>query len=176
MSRLFISGGQSFGASAAVLPMNIQGWFPLGLTGLISLQSKGHSRVFSSTTVQKHQFLGTFIYLIPFKLLRLCCAIWPKYSSMAHENTSATLHTHAPGAQDGLNSSYVLRWSSLCQEYKSCPECKNGGKERQYGTQVLSILVELKLPNSKFQFCPRRWGVYDTAWSGCQHPRILAEK
>ena len=46
-------------ASASVLPMNIQGWFPLGLTGWISLLSKGVSRVFSSTTVQKHQFFGT---------------------------------------------------------------------------------------------------------------------
>ena len=48
----------SFSASASVLPMNIQDWFPLGLTGLISLQSKGLSRVFSNTTVQKHQFFG----------------------------------------------------------------------------------------------------------------------
>ena len=53
-------GGQSIGvsASASVLPMNIQYWFPLGLTGWISLQSKGLSRVFSNTTVQKHQFFG----------------------------------------------------------------------------------------------------------------------
>ena len=60
-SWLFTSGGQSIGASASasVLPMNIQGWFPLGLTGLIPLQSKGLSRVFSSTTVQEHQFFGT---------------------------------------------------------------------------------------------------------------------
>ena len=50
------SGGQSIGASASVLPMNIQDLFPLGWTGLISLQSKGLSRVFSITTVQKHQF------------------------------------------------------------------------------------------------------------------------
>ena len=55
MSWLFASGGQSIRASASVLPMTIQGWFPLGLTGLISLQSKGLSRVFSSTTVWKHQ-------------------------------------------------------------------------------------------------------------------------
>ena len=61
MSRLFASGGQSIGASASasVLPMNIQDWFPLGWTGWISLQSKGLSRVFSNTTVQKHQFFGT---------------------------------------------------------------------------------------------------------------------
>ena len=59
MSQLFAWGGQSIGisASASVLPMNIQGWFPLALTGLISLQSKQLSRVFSNTTVQKHQFL-----------------------------------------------------------------------------------------------------------------------
>ena len=55
---LFTSGDQSIGASASVLPKNIQGWFPVGLTGLISLHSKGLSRVFSSTTVQKHQFFG----------------------------------------------------------------------------------------------------------------------
>ena len=61
MSQLFISGGQSTGASAlaSVLPMNIQDWFPLELAGLISLQSKGLSRVFSNTTVQKHQFFDT---------------------------------------------------------------------------------------------------------------------
>ena len=58
MSQLFTSGGQSIGASTSplVLPVNIQGWSPLGLTGLISLLSKGLSRVFSNTTVQKHQF------------------------------------------------------------------------------------------------------------------------
>ena len=61
MSQLFISGSQSTGvsASASVLPMNTQDWSPLGWTGWISLQSKGLSRVFSNTTVQKHQFFGT---------------------------------------------------------------------------------------------------------------------
>ena len=58
MSQFFASGGQSIGVStsASDLPMNIQDWFPLGWTGWISLQSKGLSRVFSNTTVQKHQF------------------------------------------------------------------------------------------------------------------------
>ena len=58
MSQLFTGGGQSIGVSAStsVLPMNIQDWFPLGWTGWISLQCKGLSRVFSNTTVQKHQF------------------------------------------------------------------------------------------------------------------------
>ena len=61
MSQLFSSGGQSIGVSAStsVLPMNTQDWSPLGWTGWISLQSKGLSRVFSNTTVQKHQFFGT---------------------------------------------------------------------------------------------------------------------
>ena len=60
MNQLFTSGGQSIGssASASVLPVNIQDWFPLGLTGWISLQSKGLSRVFSNTTVQRHRFFG----------------------------------------------------------------------------------------------------------------------
>ena len=60
VSQLSASGGQSIGvsASASVLPMNTQAWFPLGWTGWISLQSKGLSRVFSNTTVQKHQFFG----------------------------------------------------------------------------------------------------------------------
>ena len=59
ISQFFASGGQSIGtsASASVLSMNIQGWFPLGWTGWIPLQSKGLPRVFSNTTVQKHQFL-----------------------------------------------------------------------------------------------------------------------
>ena len=67
MSWLFASGGQSIGisASTSVLPMNIQGWFPLRLTGLISLLSKGFSRVFSSTTVRKHQFFSAQSSLWP---------------------------------------------------------------------------------------------------------------
>ena len=61
ISQFFASGGQSIGisASASILPMNIQDWFPLGLTGCISLQPKGLSRVFSNTTVLKHQFFCT---------------------------------------------------------------------------------------------------------------------
>ena len=63
MSQFFASGAQSIGVSvsASVLPMNIQNWFPLGRTDWISLQSKGLSRVFSNTTVQKHQFFGAWV-------------------------------------------------------------------------------------------------------------------
>ena len=65
MSQFFTSGGQSIGvsASASVLPMNIKDWFPLGRTGLISLQSKGLSRVLSNTTVQKHQLFSAQLSL-----------------------------------------------------------------------------------------------------------------
>ena len=65
MSQLFVSGGQSIGisASASVIPMNIQDWFPLGCTGWNSLQSQRLSRVFSNTTVQKHQFFSAQLSL-----------------------------------------------------------------------------------------------------------------
>ena len=59
MSWLFASGGQNIGALALVLPVSIQGWFPLGLTSLICLLPKGLSRVFSNTTVPKNQFFST---------------------------------------------------------------------------------------------------------------------
>ena len=75
MNQLFASGGQCIGASASasVLPMNIQHWFPLGLTGLTSLLSKGLARVFSSTTVQLHQFFGPqpFFFFFFFFLVQL---------------------------------------------------------------------------------------------------------
>ena len=65
MSWSFMSGGQNIEDSASVLPVNIQGWFPLGLMGLISLQSKGLSRVFSSTTtVWRHQFFSAQPFLL----------------------------------------------------------------------------------------------------------------
>ena len=66
MSQLFASGGQSIGVSAStsVLPMNTQEWSPLGWTGWISLQSKGLSRIFSKTTIQKHQFFSSAFLIV----------------------------------------------------------------------------------------------------------------
>ena len=95
MSRLFASGGQSIGAlaSASILPMNIQDWFPLGLTGLISLQSKGLSRVFSNTTVQKHQFLA--LSLLPSPTLTSIHNYWENYCfdyvDLGHQNNVSAL-------------------------------------------------------------------------------------
>ena len=78
----FASGGQSIGvsASASVLPMNIQDWFPLALRGWISLQSKGLSRVFSSTTVQKHQFFGAQVSLYYSPTLTSIHDYWKNHS------------------------------------------------------------------------------------------------
>ena len=80
MSWLFSSGGQSIGASASapVLSMSIQHWFLLRLTCLISLQSKGLSRVFSSTTVQKHQFFSACLLYGP--ALTTACDYWKDHS------------------------------------------------------------------------------------------------
>ena len=88
-SRHFASGDQNIGASASVLPMSIQDWFPLGLTSLFSFQSKGLSGVISNVTVQKHQFFGvqpslwskkeknTFVFWTRLtKALRICQLIW----------------------------------------------------------------------------------------------------
>ena len=75
VSHLCASGGQSIGASApaSVLPMSIQSWFPLGWTSFISLLSKGHSRVFASTTVQKYQFFGA---QLSFSSVQLLSRVW----------------------------------------------------------------------------------------------------
>jgi len=80
MSQFFSSGGQSIdiSASALVLPKNIQDWFPLGWTGWISLQSKGLSRVFSNTIVQKHQFFSTQLFYGP--TLTSIHNYWKNYS------------------------------------------------------------------------------------------------
>ena len=92
VSQFFTSGDQSIGASASasVLPMNIQDWFPWGLTGLIFLQSKGLSRVFSNATVQKHQFFGTQLssqplhLLVPsFEMFSHCCYLYHHSSTIS---------------------------------------------------------------------------------------------
>ena len=82
MSQLFASGGQSTGASASasVFPMNIEGWFPLGLTGLI-LQSMGPSRVFFSTTIWKHQFFGAYYSIIAYSVVS--CNIILRFSLLS---------------------------------------------------------------------------------------------
>ena len=99
MSQLFISGGQSTGASASasVLSMNIQDWFPLGLTGLISLQSKGLSKVFSNTTVQKHQFLNASLLYGPYMKVKVTQSCQTLFNPMDY-----TVH--------GILQARILEW------------------------------------------------------------------
>ena len=96
MSQLFTSGGQSIGASASasVLPMNIQGWFPLVLTGLISLLSKRLSRIFSSTTIWRQQLFSTQPFYGP-----TLTSVVPRLKDQTHTNCSgsAELTTGLPG-------------------------------------------------------------------------------
>jgi len=92
ISQLFASGGQNIGASASVLQMNIQGLFPLGLTGLISLLSKGLWRVFSNTTVQRHRFFGTQPFLLYKEIINFPILLWKKM--MARMLTTCFLGAH----------------------------------------------------------------------------------
>ena len=90
MSQFFISGGQSIGASASVLPMNIQDWFPLGLTGWISLPSKVLSRVSSNTTIHTHVYMCVNIrYLFfSFWLTSFCMTVSRSIHVSANGTTS----------------------------------------------------------------------------------------
>ena len=96
VSRLFASGGQSIGASASasVLPMSIQGWSPLGLTGLISLQSKRLSRVFSNTTVQMHQFFGAQLLKSLMRWMKLEPIIQSEVSQKEKHQYSILMHIY----------------------------------------------------------------------------------
>ena len=111
MSQFFASGGQSIGvsASASVLPMNIQDWFPLGLSGLISLQSKGLSRVFSNTTVQKHQFFSAQLSLSSFLKERK----WKKVKSLSRVRLFVTPWSIAQQAPPSMGFSRQEYWSGL---------------------------------------------------------------
>ena len=119
MSQLFTSGGQMIGvsASASVLPMNIQDWSPLGWTGWISLQSKGLSRAFSSTTCQKHHFVG--IIKIYFKLCssspRTLCEIMQYFSSlsMPMNHLEIVWKFQTPGPRSGCNQAFSIFTSHL---------------------------------------------------------------
>ena len=116
MSQLFTSRGQSIGVSAStsVLPMNIQDWFPLGWTGLISLLSKGLSRVVSNTTVQKHQFSISRLIFIPFVVVAfvtvlLCvvrCLIARSYLILCDpvdcSPPGSSVHGDSPGKNTGV--------------------------------------------------------------------------
>ena len=120
MSRLFASGGQSIGAlaSTSVLPMNIQCWFPLGWTGLMSLQSKGLWRVFSSTTNLKHQLFGTQPSLwsnchIPTWSLRMCACMLSRFSHIQLFAALQTIHSPPGPSVHGILQAWILGWVAM---------------------------------------------------------------
>ena len=124
VSQLFKSGGQSIGASASasVFPMNIQGGFPLRLTGLMSLLSKGLSRVFPSTTIWKHRFLDTQSSLWSNSLRGIVCIsevvdisllialvghskdFWPLFQFQVRWDATGVLSRGVPRSDSGLNN------------------------------------------------------------------------
>ena len=123
MNQLFASGGQNIGVSAStsVLPMNTQDWSPLGWIGWISLQSNGLSRVFSNTTVQKHQFFGaqlSFFFCFSSTTLLLPTHIPPP--SCTHAQSCNPMDCSPPGCSvHGLFQARILEWvaisfSNLC--------------------------------------------------------------
>ena len=133
MSWFILSGGQSIGAlaSASVLPMNIEGWFPLGLIGLIFLQSKGLSRVFSSTTVWKHQFFGAQPSLWSSSHI---CNYWKDHSfdyvEFCQQSDALLFNTLPRVARAFLNTHHVLLpWATWAmsgtnrQKRDSCGMC-----------------------------------------------------
>ena len=112
VSWLFLLGGQSVGASASVLPMSIQGCFISGLTGWISLQSKGLSREFSSITVQKHQFFSAQPSL-------LSNSVWP------HRRQSRRLPRpwDSPGKSTGVGCNFLLQCMKVKNESEVAQSC-----------------------------------------------------
>ena len=114
-SQLFTSDGLSIGASASVLLMNIVGWFPLGLTSLISLQSKGLSRVFSSTTTQKQQFFGAQPSLWSKSHIRTWLLAKPCGSAGEESACNAGDLDSIPGSgrSPGEGKGYPLQYSGL---------------------------------------------------------------
>ena len=133
MSQLFASGGQSIGASASesIFPKNIQGCFPLGLTGLISLLSKGLSRVFSSTTVQKHQFFSAQASLWPNSPIHTCCCCCRQVTSIVsdsvrpHRQQPTRLHCpqDSPGKNTGVGCHFLLQCMKVKSEREVAQSC-----------------------------------------------------
>ena len=121
MSWLFASGDQSIRASASVLPVNIQGWFPLGLTGLISLPYKGLSRVFSSTAVWKHQLFSTQPCL--WYNSHIHSWLW-KYQTILHISWETCMQVKKQQLEPCMQQ---LTGSGLRKEYDKAVYCPPGG-------------------------------------------------
>ena len=153
MRQLFTSSGQSIGASASalVLTMSVQGWSPLGLTGWISLQSKGPSRVFSNTTVQKHQFFGTQLSLWSNSHIHTWLLETPQLWLMTFAGKVMSLLLH-------MLSRFVIaflprsKWVKVAQ---SCPTFCNPMDYIVHGILQARILEWVTFPFSRGSSQPR---------------------
>ena len=160
MSQLLASGGQSIGASASVLPMTIQDWFPLRLIGLISLLSKGLSRVFSSISIGKHQFFGT--------QPSLCSSshtVHDRWRNHSFDQSEWMRGAH-PGATAGSHGRVIwaspvptltsLPGSSLQDpRAKSLPACSLDALDSQVGSQEEAWAIRLVSGNYHLTVCGR---------------------
>ena len=164
MSRFFASGGQSIGISAlaSVLPMNIQDRYPLGWTGCISLQSKGLSRVFSNTTVQKHQFVGTLAAAAAAKSLQSC----PTLCDPTDGSPPGSPPWDSPGKNTGVGCHFLLQ----------CMNVKNESEVAQW-CLTLSDPMDCSPPGPSIQRLPHCKAIilqknYDQTKS-CSYLRLL---
>ena len=184
MGQFFASGGQSIGVSAStsVLPMNTQDWSPLGWTGWISLQSKGLSRVFSNTTVQKHQFFGTQLmttgktialtsWTFVGKVMSLLFNMMSQFSSVTqscptlcdpmncctpglpvHHQLPESTQTHVHRVTDGIQPSHPMSFPS--------PPALNLSQHQGLFKWVsvshwVAKVLEFQLQNQSYQWTPR---------------------
>ena len=146
MSRLFSSGVQSIGASAStsVLPMNIQGWFPLGL-GLISLLFKGVSRIFFGTTIQKYQFFGaqpfswSNSYTTTGKTIALTIQT---FVSWRREQLPTPLFWH--GEFHGLYSPWGCKELDMTEQLSLTHFCQKVMSLLMYGSEFLVCWIKVK--------------------------------
>ena len=153
MSQFFASGGQSIRilASASVLPMNIQDWFPLRLTGWISLQSKGSSRVFSNTTIQKHQFFGAQPSLWSnshISSVQFSCSVMSD-SLRPHELQHARPPCPSPTPRVHSDSRPLSQWrhpaiSSSVIPFSSCPQSLPASESFQWVNSLHEVTKVLE--------------------------------
>ena len=176
MSQFFTSGGRSTGASASasVLPVNIQDWFPLELTGLISLQPKRLSRVFSNTTFQKHQFFGAQLSLWSRLCYKACyntvCLLW-RFTRWGEKGKFIWLGDFSFPGWPLLCSFIVSILNCLCPVYPCFPGGASG-KERKWSESEVaqSCSFFATLWTVAYQAPPSMGFFRQECWSGLPFP------
>ena len=149
VSQLFASGGQCIWAStsASVLSVNIQDWFPLGLTSLMSLQSRALSRVFSNTTVQKHQFFGAQLslwsnsHIHAWLLGKPSKSKWLKWSCSVVSDSLRPVDCSLPGSSvHGIPQARVLEWVAISFS-RGSSQCRDRTQVSRNCRQTLTVWI-----------------------------------